>query len=164
MPITNLLSVHLPAENIQTAREAISQLETAIASLAVNLTPTDRRKYGSINEQNKLFVNKVADYAGTQPALRSAEVDWDEFTKDHQSRVELETLIAKLNNLVNRLDDAKTLYDYDNYQAALIDYAYTSYKAGSSAPGFEVKLNDLKQFFAKPRADKEPPVAEKVPA
>ncbi|ANH82506.1 hypothetical protein A8C56_17375 [Niabella ginsenosidivorans] len=158
MPITNLISQHLPAENLKAAQDAVDQLETAISSLAVNLTPNDRRKYGSINEQNKLFVNKVADYASAQPALRSAEVDWEEFTKDHQSRIELETMIAKLNNVVNRLNDAKTLYDYDNYQAALTDYAYTSYKAGSSAPGFEVKLNELKQFFAKPRNGAEPPV------
>ncbi|WP_394330402.1 hypothetical protein [Chryseobacterium populi] len=41
------------------------------------------------------------------------------------------------------------MHDYDNYQAALIDYAFTAFKAGTAAPGYEVKHNELKQFFGK---------------
>jgi len=87
------------------------------------------------------------------------EVDWQEFENDYSSRKNLEGMISRLDNLITKLVDAKTLHDYDNYQAALEDYGFTTYKAGGSAPGFKTKHADLKQFFgrsgssAKPNTD-----------
>jgi hypothetical protein len=149
MSLTNLDNVHLTPAQLTAAQTALTDLETALAVIDVNLTPEDRRKYGSINEQNKLFVNKVNDYNNSQPALSSPEVDWNEFAADYVSRTTYEALIARLDSLIKRLDNAKILHDYDNYQAGLTDYAYTSYKAGSAASGFENKYNELKQFFTR---------------
>lgn len=149
MPITQLNNTHLSAAEVTAAQTAITALETALVNITVNLSAEDRQKYGSINEQNKLFVNKVNDYQQNQPALRSPQVDWPEFANDYNSRQIMESLIARLNNIVTRLNNAKILHDYDNYQAALTDYGYTSYMAGTSAPGFEDKQNELKQFFFK---------------
>lgn len=149
MALTNLNNTHLTAEQLAEAQAALASLETALAIITVNLTPEDRQKYGSINEQNKLLVNKVADYRKNQPALSASEIDWEEFGRDLTSRQNYEGFITRLESLITRLKSAKTLHDYDNYQAALTDYAYTAYKAGTASPGFEVKQNDLKQFFAK---------------
>ena len=148
MPITNLNNKHLTAEQLIAAQDALTNLESALVDIDFNLTSEDRKKYGSINEQNKLIVNKVNDYLVNQPQLASSEVEWEEFRKDFSSRANLEALIARLDNLSTKIKNAKILHDYDNYQAALTDYAYTAYKAGTSAPGYETKQNDLKQFFA----------------
>lgn len=149
MALTNLNNTHLSPAQINTANDALSQLEAALTLININLSPEDRRKYGSINEQNKLFVNKVYDYNKNQSALSAPEVDWEEFNRDQVSRQNLESMISRLDNLITRLNNAKTLHDYDNYQAALTDYAYTAYKAGTASPGFETKQNDLKQFFTR---------------
>ena len=58
-------------------------------------------------------------------------------------------MISRLENLITKLVDAKTLHDFDNYQAALEDYAFTAYESGGSAPGFQTKHIDLKQFFGR---------------
>lgn len=149
MGLTNLNSTHLSSVKITAAQDAIAALETALAEITINLSPEDRKKYGSINEQNKLFVNKVYDYNQSQSSLSSPEVDWDEFNRDHTSRNNMEMMISKLDSIITRLKNAKTLHDYDNYQSALVDYSYTTYKSGTSAPGFENKYKDLKQFFVK---------------
>ncbi len=149
--LKNLISTHLSAEQVESVNTALAALETALADKVSNLSSDERRKYGSISEQNKLFVNKVNDYANGQTALRSPDVDWDEFAKDFSSRNVLEGTIARLQNLLTGINNAKTLHDYDNYQAALDDYAYTSYKTGTSAPGYEAKRNELKQFFSRTR-------------
>lgn len=149
MGLTNLNSTHLSSAKITAAQNAIAALETALAEITINLTPEDRRKYGSINEQNKLFVNKIYDYNKSQSNLSSPEVDWDEFNRDHSSRNNMEMMISRLESIITRLNNAKTLHDYDNYQSALVDYSYTTYKAGTSASGFEDKYKDLKQFFVK---------------
>lgn len=67
----------------------------------------------------------------------------------YNSRRNLEGMISRLSALITKIIDAKTLHDYDNYQAALDDYGFTSYKAGGSAAGFQTKYVDLKQFFGR---------------
>ncbi|RZJ77148.1 MAG: hypothetical protein EOO20_29160 [Chryseobacterium sp.] len=149
MAITNLNNLHLSAAQLTAARDAATALEGALSVINILLTPEDRQKYGSVNEQNKLFVNKVNDYHNGQPQLQTSQVEWAEFEKDHSSRLTMEELINRLESLTTKLKNAKILHDYDNYQAALIDYAYTSFMAGTGAEGFEIKMNELKQFFLK---------------
>lgn len=149
MAITNLNNTHLTAAQLTDAQDALTQLETALQVINVNLSAEDRQKYGSINEQNKLFVNKVYDFNESQPTLSSPDVDWEEFNRDFNSRTNLEAIITRLDSLSTKLKNAKILHDYDNYQAALTDYAYTNYKAGTASPGFETKVNETKQFFSK---------------
>ena len=67
---------------------------------------------------------------------------------------------SKKYSLSTKLKNAKILHDYDNYQAALTDYAYTNYKAGTASPGFETKLNETKQFFGKTSKTTETPPTE----
>ncbi len=151
MGISNLNNKHLSEEQVTAVKQALQQLEEALVLLDINLTPEDRNKYGRVNEQNKLFINKVRDFAKDQPSLRSFEVDYDEFFRDYQSRAFLEMLITRLNSLATRATNSKILHDYDNYQDALHDYAYTSFRAGSNSVGFEDKYKELKQFFTKNR-------------
>jgi hypothetical protein len=107
MGLSNLNATHLSSAKITAANDAISALETAIEEININLSTEDRRRYGSINEQNKLFVNKVYDYNQSQANLSSPEVDWEEFAKDHTSRKNMETMISKLESIITRLNNAK---------------------------------------------------------
>lgn len=152
MAITNLNNQHLSEAEITTTKQALSALETALLPINVALTSEDRQKYGSINEQNKLFVNKVNDYHQNQSQLGTTQVDWSEFEKDYSSRLVMENIISRLESILTKLNNAKILHDYDNYQAALTDYAYANFMAGTGADGYETKMNDLKQFFMKTAA------------
>lgn len=156
MGINNLNNRHLTDEQVKTMNDALTSLEKAVEGVNINLTPEDRNRYGRVNEQNKLFINKVNDMAITQPNLRSIDVDWEEFAKDYKSRNLYESAINRLESLVIKMKNSKILHDYDNYQDALNDYAYTSYKAGSKIVGYEDKLKELKQFFAKNRKSTPP--------
>ncbi|MBW8360828.1 MAG: hypothetical protein K0M56_01430 [Kaistella sp.] len=149
MPLTNLNSAHLSAAQVTAAKAAVAELENALSAVNVTLTSEERQRYGSINEQNKLLVNKVNDYHKSNPGLSVSDVDWEEFERDLKSREVLDSLITSLEAMVTKLKNAKTLHDYDNYQAALADYAYTSYRAGTGAEGFETKQSELKQFFSR---------------
>lgn len=149
MALTNLNNNHLDDAQKNSINELLAKLENELAPIGVEMTAADRQQYGSINEQNKPLVNKAIDYRNTSPNLSSPDVDWDEFAKDAASRAYYEGLINRLEVLMTKLKNVKTLHDYDNYQAALQDYAYTAYRAGSGAQGFEQKQNEMKQFFAR---------------
>lgn len=151
MALSNLNNEHLNDPQINAIRQAVTALEGAMQVFQVNLTPEERSRYGSVNEQNKLFINKILDYATNNPDICSREVDWEEFKRDHKSREFLEYLINTLDGLLLRAKNAKILHDYDNYQDALEDYAYTSFRARSKTVGYEDKHRELKQFFQKTR-------------
>lgn len=151
MPISNLNNVHLTDAQKKAILDAVAQLEAALEPLTVALTPEERQQYGSVNELHKLLINKVRDYHQNSAALASPDTNWEEFEKDHASRAFLEAILHRLEACGEKLANAKILHDYDNYQAALDDYAYTAYKAGSNKPGYETKRNELKQFFSSKR-------------
>ena len=156
MPINNLNNVHLNEAKKAAIIEKLTALENELADLVANLTAEERQLYGSVNEQHKLFINKDWDYRQNSPQLSTSDVDWDEFSNDKDSRAFYEGIMDRVASLSLRVQNTKILHDYDNYQAALDDYAYTNYKAGANLPGYETKRNELKQFFM-PRQNKKPP-------
>lgn len=157
MPINNLNNNHLTNAQVTEILGAITALEFALSMLTVTLTPEERQTYGSVNEQNKLLVNKVWDFRQSSPNLSLPDLDWSEFENDYQSRQLMESIQNRLGALQERIKNTKILHDYDNFQSALEDYAYTSYKAGSQAPSYETKMNELKQFFNRSGKGKENP-------
>lgn len=152
MPFENLNNSHyLPAEKTA-VNTNLTALEASLIPKIKNLNAEERQKYGSINEHNKLIVNKVKDYRTNQPTLSSPDVDWAEFQSDFDSRDFLQATIMRLQNLIDGLSNNKILHDFDNYQAALTDYDYSKYKAATKAPGFENKVNEVSQFFSRTSA------------
>ena len=147
MPFENLNSVHYTAAEKTGTATNLTALETLLSAKFRNLSPDERQKYGSINEQNKLIVNKVKDYKAGQPALSSPDVDWAEFQNDFDSREFLQTTINRLQNIIDGLNNNKILHDFDNYQAALTDYDFSKYKFNTKVAGYETKVNELSQFF-----------------
>lgn len=148
MPFLNFENRHFSEEEKTEITTALQTLQTVLEGKLAVLTPQERQQYGSINEQNKLIVNKVKDFRMANPALSSPEVDWEEFDKDYESRNLLENLVISLGELSRGLDNAKLLHDWDNYQASLIDYQYTKYRNDSGSPGFHSKYQEIKQFFS----------------
>ncbi|HLF52822.1 hypothetical protein [Flavobacterium sp.] len=147
MPFDNLNGNHYtPAEKTAVVT-SLTALEGSLIAKFRNLSPEERQKFGSINEQNKLIVNKVRDYRTSQPGMSSPDIDWAEFQNDFESRDFIQAAIARLQNLIDGLVNNKILHDYDNYQAALTDYDFSKYKMNTKTAGFETKVNEMAQFF-----------------
>jgi hypothetical protein len=147
MPFTNFDSRHFSDTEKSAVTNALASLELAFSTKLANLTASERQQYGSVNEQNKLIINKVKGYHETQPALSSPDVDWAEFNSDFDTREFLQNSIQRLQSLLDGLSNAKILHDFDNYQASLTDYDYAKYKASTSAVGFQTKVSEIAQFF-----------------
>ena len=113
MALVNMNSNHFTDDEKNNIQTALSTIETALARGLVNLTPEERQKFGSINEQNKLIVNKVKEFYDNQPALGSPDVDWVEFNKDYDSRKFIEDILLRLESLRKGLESAKFGYVYN---------------------------------------------------
>ena len=149
MPFTNLNNTHLTGEEQATITEAINTLRTLTQPIAVNLTPEERQRYGSINELNKGVVNKAKSFNDAQPALSSPDVDWTEFNDDYTIRAFIENTLQSLYGIIKDLESSKILFDFDNYTAANADYAYTMYKLKSGETGYQTKYDEMKQFYSR---------------
>lgn len=147
MPFLNFDDRHFTEAEKTAILDALNTLETALTPKLANLTPQERQQFGSVNEQNKLIINKVKDYRESQANLSSPDIDWAEFLDDYSSRSFLQNNIERIAELIRGMENAKILHDWDNYQAALVDYNYTQYKNNSGATGYNTKENELKQFF-----------------
>ena len=143
----NIGKLHLTAAQKTAINDAITVLLNTLTAVSPNFVPGDRLKYGSINELNKLLVNKANDFANNEPNLKSPDVDWLEFEADYADRTFSDTKLNSLNSIVSLLEDFKVAHDYDNYQAALIDYQYAQYKQASGDAKFANKVAEYKQFF-----------------
>lgn len=143
----NLIETKLTAADKAAVDEAIETLETIFEGKLRDLTEEERVRYGSINEQNKLLVNKVRDLQQSDANLASPDVNWTQFESDYQERLFLETRSSRLGNLAYKMQSTKILHDHDNYQDALSDYAYSQYKKGSGDSDYKNKTDELKAFF-----------------
>ena len=147
MPLKDLIQNQLSAGDLDNICKALDNIQSVVAGKMVNLTPDERQKYGSINEQNKLMVNKVNDVHNSHPQFDSAKVNWAGFSADFAIRGTLEKIISRLQSLSEQFDDTKILHDNDNYQQALAQYSYISFLADQNETGITTVKEDIAQFF-----------------
>ena len=149
MPINNLGQKHPSIDDQQKIDDGLDIIEAVLLQISPNLSDEERQRFGSINEQNKLFANKIMDYAIVSPNLRSPDVDWAAFEADYNTRKFADTRLLRIENIAKMMSNLKIAYDYNNYQDSLTDYNHTKYKSGTNIPGFTEKAKEIAQFFAR---------------
>lgn len=154
--LKNLAKVQLTKEERDEIDDLFDQIEAIVANKMPVLDEDDRTRYGSINEQNKLLVNKTRDNLQKNASKMSPDVDWVEFEDDYQARHWFEKTADRSNSLGYRFGGAKILHDYDNYNDSLNNYSYAQYRKGAGAEGYAEIVAELKQFF--PRTKKIQPL------
>ena len=135
---------------LATVRAGYNAMKAVLVSKFINLEPADRKRLGSVNEKNKLIINKVKDYRDNMPGLSNPEINWVNFAKNANTRKNYMLVIDMLDEIHELCNDPRTLVDYVLYGDAARDYKFTKYKAeddGAGSAGFEKKYENLKQFF-----------------
>jgi hypothetical protein len=77
-------------------------------------------------------------------------VNWEEFEADYKTRRFAEQKLLQLLSAAEMMLNIKILHDNDNYQDALRDYRFATYKNKfGNQIGYSTKIDDLKVFFPK---------------
>ncbi len=145
--IDNIISVSFSDEDIEKMNSAIALLNEALEGKAVNLTPEERRQYGSIADRNKILVDKAKFYMEKAPQTMPRTIDKAEFDRDYAARTLLEAPLRELTIVTEKLRDTKTLLDFDNLQSTLAYYRYVKYLASENEPGTTSIYQDMKQHY-----------------
>ena len=147
MRFKNIVTKHYTKATQDRLEELSEEMRQLVADKVVQLSKQERKKYSSVNERNKLIINKVAEYRDHFPELSSPYVDWDEYKAEHEDRQFLHSFLKKMNGIIYGMECIKMLYDYDNLKNARADYDHTKYIARHDVPGAMGKYMDLRQFF-----------------
>lgn len=147
MALENLITVAFTEAELAQLDQAISSIETVLQGKTINLTPEQRQQYGSIAEQNKLFVNKAKGYMEQYPQFVPPFLDKAEYDRDYAARQQLESRMQRLSSVTEQLSDTKILLDFDNYHNSITFYRNMKYLSGENVPGTNVIYDDMKQFF-----------------
>ncbi|WP_343679702.1 hypothetical protein [Chryseobacterium arthrosphaerae] len=147
MALDNLISLSFTTEELSKLDQALQTIGTVLSGKTINLTPEERQQYGSIAEQNKLFVNKVKTYMEQYPQYVPNFLDKAEFDKDYLGREQVEQRLQRMSSLTEQLSDTKVLLDHDNYHNAITFYRNLKFLSGENVPGTNVIYEDMKQFF-----------------
>jgi methyl coenzyme M reductase subunit C-like uncharacterized protein (methanogenesis marker protein 7) len=162
MALDNLISLSFSNEELAALDQALQTIQTTLSGKTINLTPDERQQYGSIAEQNKLFVNKAKTYMEQYPQFVPNFLDKTEFDKDFTARELVEARLQLMSSLTEQLSDTKVLLDHDNYHNAITFYRNIKFLSGENVPGTNVIYEDMKQFFitSGPSTASTPPPAD----
>lgn len=149
MALENLISIEFTQEELTNLDAHLDGIQQILAGKTVNLTPDQRRQYGSIGNQNKLIVDKAKTYMEQYPNWIPSFLDKVEFDKDYAARLQMEQRTQRLQNLTQQLLDTKTLLDHDNYTNSLSFYRMMRYLAGENEAGAKTVYEDMKVLFSK---------------
>ncbi len=147
MSFENLAQVTFSDEELNRIDQALTELETVFDGKMTKLSAEERQQYGSIAEQNKLFVNKAKELMEQYPQYVPPFLDKVEFDRDYQARTIIERKLLRLQHLTEQLVDTKVLLDHDNYGNALTFYRNLKFLNGENIPGIKALYESLKQFF-----------------
>ena len=149
MALENLISIEFTQEELTELDTHLDGIQQVLAGKTINLTPEQRRQYGSIGNQNKLIVDKAKNYMEQHPGWIPNFLDKREFDKDYTARQQMEERTQRLQNLTQQLLDTKTLLDHDNYTNSLSFYRMMRYLAGENEAGSKTVYEDMKVLFSR---------------
>ncbi len=147
MALDNLISIQITEADVVQIKTGIDMINTALKDKVINLTPDERRQYGSIADRNKSLVDKCKDYMSRAPETMPTIIDKAEFEADYKARYQLESPIRDLNMVLEKLQDTKTLLDHDNFNASIAYYRYIKFLAQQNEPGTTSIHQDLKKHY-----------------
>ena len=147
----NVTKIFLTPADEQNLDALIGDVEAFLHNKIVQLSPEDRQRYGSINEKNKLIVNKANDIIQSLPQFVPSNIDIAQFQQDFRARQYLESRIIRLQTLANSLAYNKITHDYTNYQDALTLYNYLQFLTKIRTNGASELTREMRQFFSRTR-------------
>ncbi|MFZ4411698.1 MAG: hypothetical protein ACOYOV_01345 [Bacteroidales bacterium] len=147
MALDDLISLELSIDEISQIDNSLTAIEAVIATKVIALQSEERSQYGRVGESTQVWISKIYDYMMSKPELLPAFINVTEFNKDLKARMSILPRIARLNSIVNGLEDTSILLGADLYNAAIAYYRNIKLLAKQNIPGAKLIYEDLSLKF-----------------
>ena len=118
----NKISIEIPPADLQAIKDAIAVLQTKLGPLLIALTTDQRKKRVKMGEASKPFVEKVLEYAVSNPQFLPAFASVPEMDKDWKAHQELNPVYNSLNQITSNLSDTLLELGHDLMKPAKAYY------------------------------------------
>ncbi len=149
MATENVVSIKISKEDQNKVSKAISDLNNILKPLLISLTSTQRREIPKMGDGTEPFVEKVLDYAQSNPEFAPAYLDIPEASVDFEAVKALTGFYRPLLQLQQQLDDSIMLSGSEAYVAALAYYNSVKIATRMNVPGAKAIYEDLRQRFSR---------------
>ncbi|MDR1340346.1 MAG: hypothetical protein LBK58_09895 [Prevotellaceae bacterium] len=147
MALDNLVSVSFTEDELARIDRALTEIENIIKDKAVNLTPKQRQLYGRVAYEMEVWVDKTFSYMQQYSQLVPSYIDMEEHAKNISAHRALNPRIARLDGILQSLEDTNRLLGSDLYNNSRSYYRNLREAAKVNAVGASAKYRDLKQQF-----------------
>lgn len=102
----NKISIVIPPADLVAINEAVAVLKEKLDPLLIALTPSQRQNRFKMGEASKPFVEKVLEYANSNPEFLPAFAKLTEMQQDWKAHQELTPVFNILNQINSNLSDS----------------------------------------------------------
>ncbi|HMU65529.1 MAG TPA: hypothetical protein PKE57_00210 [Cellvibrionaceae bacterium] len=143
----DLISLNIPAADLQDIQAAITTLTTKLGPHLITLSSADRKEIPKMGDKTQAFVGKAREYASQNRDLVPGYLDLAAFEIDWKAVEVLTSLQRQLAPLADNLSDSLALSGSEAYQAALIFYRNVKMAARAGVPNAKTVEADLSSRF-----------------
>ncbi|MDP2890479.1 MAG: hypothetical protein Q8P34_16125 [Bacteroidota bacterium] len=155
MSDSNRISMVIPPEALEQAKEHYRMAHQVLAPYLINLTPDERLQLPKMGDKTVPFVTKGAEYLGLSGTPAPDYINPEDLNIDLNAYETIRQIRQITQPTVDMLDDTMLLCGSEAYVAVLAFYTYLKGAARMNVPGAKTILEDLSARFPSRPAKKE---------
>lgn len=148
----NRISLSFTDEEKAKINKAVQDLNGVFATKLIALSNEDKKRLYKVSDDAIPFIEKVAQYAVSNPEFVPVYLDAGEFTKDFTAFTELRGFGRLLLPIASNMEDTAMLAGSEADEFARMYYAAVAQAAKLGVPGAQAIYEDLRTRFEAQRA------------
>lgn len=140
----NKISIVIPPADLTAVQDAVKVLQEKLGPLLIALSGKERQKRIKMGEASKPFVEKVLEYAGSNPQFLPSFASYEEMEKDWKAHGELNPVFNNLNQITSNLSDTLLELGSDLMGPSNAYYQSVQLAVKMDIPNAKPIYNDLK--------------------
>lgn len=143
----NVVSIQIPAADLATVLKKLKEINDVLKPYLVALTPDERKQIAKMSDKTQPFVEKVQDYAKSNPEFAPAYMNVAELNVDMKAVYDLTSILQMVQPLCDNVNDTEMMSGSEAYTAALTYYNSVKQAAKMNVPSAKAIYEDLRKRF-----------------
>ena len=147
MSNSNQVSLAIPPETVEQAKQYYAQGNAILVPYLLNLTPDESKALPKMGDKSYEFVTKALEYLKISGTPMPPYTNVEEMDVDLKGYDTIRQILQSVMPTVDLLQDTMLLSGSEAYMAALVYYNYLKGAANANVPGAQTILDDLSARF-----------------
>ena len=145
--INNKISLDITSAQKTAVNEATEALASATKPFEIQVDKEEVKALAKLGDGRIPFVEKVSQYAVTDPQFLPPFADVPEFNKDFKTFKDTREMVRPMKQIVDNVENVKMVSGSEAYQFSLNFYKNVQHQAKMGVPGAQTIYDDLRPLF-----------------